>query len=124
MDSSAFGIGGIGESGMRFTFGRMGGIFSVSNTSLLPTIWVFASYSRAPVPHISSVASVNTDPRWLPFRLRELRRDTLRSDARSSAYSLTRHVRSELLDSAAVAKGVGFLSIVTEMMRKDGLLHM
>lgn len=75
---------------------------------------------------MSSVDNDTTDPFWLCpcFCLSELRRDTLKSVARSSSNSLTRHVRREVLEMAAVAKGVGFLSIVTEIMRNGGLVHM
>lgn len=60
----------------------------------------------------------------LCFCRSEDRRDTLRSVARSSANSLTRYVRDEGVDTAVVANGAGFFSIVTEMMRKAGLSYM
>lgn len=128
VEPNVFGIGGMGDWGIRSTFGRMGGIFSLGELAmrsvLSPTPQVFSSYFGIPERNMSSVDSDSTDPLWLCFRLSELRRDTLKSVARSSSNSLTRHVRREVLDIAAVAKGVGFLSIVTEIMRNGGLVHM
>lgn len=127
-ESSVFGIGGTGDWGTRSTLGRMGGIFSlgglVMRSILSPIPRFFSSYSGIPERNMSSVDSDSTGPSWLCFRLSELRRDTLKSVARSSSNSLTRHVRSEVLDIAAVANGVGFLSMVTDMMRNGGLTHM
>jgi hypothetical protein len=79
---------------------------------------------ETPSLRTSSVGIVKTDPSVsLCFRFsREARRETLISAARSSANSLTRQVRKEALDMAAVAKGVGFRSIVMDMMMKDGLV--
>jgi hypothetical protein len=82
----------------------------------------FSSDFGAPNRKISLVGNVNTEPPESCFRLREARRETLKSAARSSTNSLTRHVRNELLDMAVVAKGAGLLSMVMEIMMNDGLI--
>lgn len=69
---------------------------------------------------ISSEGTVAIEALLLSFLCNEALRETLRS-VRSLKHWLTRPFKNESLDTPFVAKGVGLLSMLADIIKDDGL---